>query len=1023
MGGSDKVLNYASGTGTAALVFSGYTVAENDEDTDGLSIAANKLDANGGTIKATAGANLDAVLTHAAVADSASRKVDGIRPTLVTTSTDGTEVLLTFSEDLKGTSVAANLFTVKVDGTAVTLSGSAAISGSVVTLTLGTVLTSATQVVTVSYADPTSGDDSTGLQDLADNDADSFTDQMVTNRFTAPMVPSAVDLYSVAVYATTTPGSVQVLWSSGNGSTSHEFRSSTDNGVNWSHLVTDDWPDVTTDSKGLSHLAGLTPGTAYTFEVRGRNAEGPGPAGQNTGTTAAAMSITGVELTSNPAMGTTYDTGEDVAATLTFSRPVTFAEVGGNLPQLELDFGGTGKPATCAATIQQTTVVCTYTVVMGDAASAGVAIGANKLALNGGTIRLGDGAHDTNVDYDVPLEYTALAADPDHKVSATTVLANPTVDSFAFNSAGSDNTFAIGDAVTATVTFSEAVTVDTTDGTPQLTINMGVSDKVLEYDSGTGTAELVFSGYTVAANDEDTDGLSIAADKLTLNSGTIKATADATLDAVLTHAAVADSAIHKVDGIRPTLVTTSTDGTEVLLTFSEDLKGTSVAANLFTVKVDGTAVTLSGSAAISGSVVTLTLVGTALTLSTQAVTVSYADPTTGDDASGIEDLAGNDADSFTDQMVTNRFGETEDTTAPTFVSAETVATSTLLVAYDEALDPGSQPATSAFTVKVGGAARSVDMVEISGSVVTLTLASGFRPGDTLTVSYTKPGSSPIRDASSNANEAASLTETTVTNNLAATAPEAPGNLQVTQGTNTDEIDLTWTTPWANGGDITEFQVRHEAGTSVSPATTWTEISNSGPTTTTHTVDGLTEGTQYTFEVRAVNGAGGGDEASVTATAADTTAPTFVSQAWLARFGRTVASDVIDGITDRLANPRGGSEVRIAGMTLQHDGSTWTEAPVEDAEHGRRLELGHERTVAGREISAHEVLTQSAFRLQGRSDAPGGAAWGRLGALVHELVRRRGGRPHALGRRRHRSARRGHRHRGVDRGRRALERQG
>ena len=120
-----------------------------------------------------------------------------------------------------------------------------------------------------------------------------------------------------------------------------------------------------------------------------------------TGTTAAAVSIITVALTSNPAMGTTYDTGEDVVATLTFSRPVTFAEVGGNLPQLELDFGGTGKPATCAATNQQTAVVCTYTVVFGDTASAGVAIGANKLTLNGGTIRLGSGA-DANLDYTVP---------------------------------------------------------------------------------------------------------------------------------------------------------------------------------------------------------------------------------------------------------------------------------------------------------------------------------------------------------------------------------------------------------------------------------------------------------------------------------------------------------------------------------------------------------------------------------------------------------------------------------------------
>ena len=55
-------------------------------------------------------------------------------------------------------------------------------------------------------------------------------------------------------------------------------------------------------------------------------------------------------------------------------------------------------------------------------------------------------------------------------------LSVPGIDSIAFNDAGNDGAYAIGDAVTATVTFSEAVTVT---GTPQLTINMGGSDKVL----------------------------------------------------------------------------------------------------------------------------------------------------------------------------------------------------------------------------------------------------------------------------------------------------------------------------------------------------------------------------------------------------------------------------------------------------------------------------------------------------------------------------------------------------------------
>ena len=106
-------------------------------------------------------------------------------------------------------------------------------------------------------------------------------------------VPAAPIHVSVTAHATTTPGSIQLRWEFPFGSPSHtsiEFRASTDSGVNWNHAVTDDWPDTTEDSNDKTFLAGLTPGTAYTFEVRGRNAFGPGPAAQVTGTTAAAVS-------------------------------------------------------------------------------------------------------------------------------------------------------------------------------------------------------------------------------------------------------------------------------------------------------------------------------------------------------------------------------------------------------------------------------------------------------------------------------------------------------------------------------------------------------------------------------------------------------------------------------------------------------------------------------------------------------------------------------------------------------------
>ena len=98
----------------------------------------------------------------------------------------------------------------------------------------------------------------------------------------------------------------------------------------------------------------------------------------------------------------------------------------------------------------------------------------------------------------------------------------------------------------------------------------------------------------------------------------------------------------------------------------------------------------------------------------------------------------------------------------------------------------------------------------------------------------------------------------------------------------------------------------------------------------------------------------------------------LQKAWIARFGRTVASDVVDGITERLSNPRGASELRIAGVTLRQHGSTWTEAASEDTELGDALE--GERTLDSREVGGRELLLRSAFRLQGESDGPDGTAW-------------------------------------------------
>ena len=103
-----------------------------------------------------------------------------------------------------------------------------------------------------------------------------------------------------------------------------------------------------------------------------------------------------------------------------------------------------------------------------------------------------------------------------------------------------------------------------------------------------------------------------------------------------------------------------------------------------------------------------------------------------------------------------------------------------------------------------------------------------------------------------------------------TVPNAPTDLAASySGTS---ADLTWKAPLITGfvnderAPLTGYEVRHAASSDALPDT-WTAIANSGPTTVSHTVTGLTEGTAYTFEVRAKNAVGAGAAASTTATPA------------------------------------------------------------------------------------------------------------------------------------------------------------
>ena len=102
-----------------------------------------------------------------------------------------------------------------------------------------------------------------------------------------------------------------------------------------------------------------------------------------------------------------------------------------------------------------------------------------------------------------------------------------------------------------------------------------------------------------------------------------------------------------------------------------------------------------------------------------------------------------------------------DTTAPALTTA-TVDGASLVLTYDDPLDTGSVPAAEAYSVTVGGnSAAAPSSVSISGSAVTLMLATAATFGDTVTLTYTVPSTNPVQDAAGN--DAAALSSQAVSN--------------------------------------------------------------------------------------------------------------------------------------------------------------------------------------------------------------------------------------------------------------------
>ena len=233
---------------------------------------------------------------------------------------------------------------------------------------------------------------------------------------------------------------------------------------------------------------------------------------------------------------------------------------GGGEIQLTLDLNGTSRTGDWTAGWIGT--FAEYVVQEGDLAPGGVAIPANAISLNGGYMR--DIAGN-----DAVLTHSAAAAASLSSEIYPVDGVRPTITSIEIDSdPGDDDTYGVGDRIRVLVTFSENIQAFgagvmhngvSSYMTPTIELNIGGEARIADYTSHSGTT--VTFDYTVQSDDTDDNGISIGANKVSID--TPVSDTYLILDnpnapfrgngADVTHEAIADDSDHKVDGASSTL--------------------------------------------------------------------------------------------------------------------------------------------------------------------------------------------------------------------------------------------------------------------------------------------------------------------------------------------------------------------------------------------------------------------------------------------------------------------------------------
>ena len=434
----------------------------------------------------------------------------------------------------------------------------------------------------------------------------------------------------------------------------------------------------------------------------------------------------------------------------------------------------------------------------------------------------------------------------------------PAVSAIAVTSSPSSTPggwYTSGNAIDVEVTFDEAIAVT---GTPELGITVGPgagSEKTANCarkgSTGDDAKKLVCT-YTVAAGDEDANGISVERDKLSRPSGvTIRDSSNN--DATLTYAAavaLGDQSGHKVDAKGPSLSVGDpvpsgpAQRKSITATFTDS--GVGVAAGS-----DGTlwfanATTECDGASLAAAISLGFKSGIRIVLNSEARNGRYF-------CFRAKDRLGNTTYAKSAEIAGI------DTTGPG-ITFPTGVTPTTGVAATIALSDAGAKIRRYGAITVAGAATRPFGCATAAQVGAGNLTTLTTPDDAVDFRYTPSAGSAGRKVCVYAEDAAGNRNAALWGTAIAaaplTAPVAPTGLSAAAGD--ARVELTWTDP--GDASITKYQYRQQDGGKDWGG--WTDITGSGASTTRHTVSGLMNGTAYRFRIRAANGAGDGAQSDV-----------------------------------------------------------------------------------------------------------------------------------------------------------------